>query len=237
MLAFLEGTLIPDWLDELRTKLDSNASSDTLDRRSAFARKLVYLSEPFRPYEVHDETLDELITALLDERELEVTYSSRNGERHYTLQPLALIVYRRALYLLARKQDDPIVRRLPVERFLEAKRGASFRYPKDFDPEAFVANSFGIFDDNHDAEEVRLRFHADVADLVRSRRWHATEAFEDLNDGRLDLVMRTQGAELGRLALEWGDRVEVVSPPHLRERVQRELTSALHLYTSPMAAS
>jgi predicted DNA-binding transcriptional regulator YafY len=230
LLSFLEGTVFPEWLDELREKLDLGTDERTLARESRFAKKLVFLSEPYRPYRAHDDTLDVLLKGLLDEREVHARYTSRRGVRALQLQPLALVIYRRALYIIASSARHPHVLRLPVERFQGVELGSAFDYPEGFEPAELLMSTFGIFDDNAEPEEVRLRFRADVSDLVRSRHWHPSQQFKDGPDGSVDLVLTTSGPELGRLALEWGDRVEVLSPPNLRKRVARELASALQQY-------
>lgn len=230
LVGFLEGTPVHDWLGELRDKLACAADAGTLDREARLAKKLVYVSEPYWAYASSDDTVDSVLRAVLDERELHGTYATRTGQRDYVLHPLALVIYRRALYVLARDTASDRLLRLAVERFESARVGQPFSYPRRFDPREHLAHGFGIFDDGGADEEVRLRFQPDVADLVRARCWHPSQAFEDREDGTLDLVLQTRGAELGRLALEWGDRVTVISPPALRARVRRELQRALASY-------
>jgi proteasome accessory factor B len=230
LLSFLEGTVFPEWHDELRRKLDIGADPRTLDRRGRFSRKLVYLSEPARHYAAHDDTLDTLVRGLLEEREITADYRSRRGKHAYTLRPLALVIYRRALYLLAASDAHETVLRLPVDRFVTATLGEPFPYPEDFDPNDLLANTFGIFDDGREPEAVRLRFEPGVADLVRARDWHRSQRFEDGPDGTVDLVLQASGPELARLALEWGNQVEVLQPAWLRSRVRQELKDALRQY-------
>lgn len=232
LIRFLKGTQIPDWLDELRSKLEVDADRGTMSKQSILAERLIYVAEPHRSYEAHDETFNTVLTALLEDRELRATYQSRRGERFYDLWPLALVIYRRALYLLARDVEGDRVLRLSVDRFTHVDRGRPFVWATRPDPRELVDQSYGIFDSGEDAREVRLRFQPEVADLVRARRWHWTERFEDGPDGTLDLVMETQGSELAPLALEWGHQVEVIEPPGLRERVKSELGRALDRYDS-----
>ncbi|MEZ4322544.1 MAG: WYL domain-containing protein [Myxococcota bacterium] len=232
LLDFLEGTTIPDWLDELREKLGVGADATTVEKEHRLARKLVYLSEPYRPYEAHDDVVNSVLTAVVDDREITAVYHSRTGLRTFRLWPFALVIYRRALYVLAREVDRDRVLRLAVDRFQSADLGAPFVWRECPDPRALVLQGFGIVDLGEEAQEVRLRFQADVADLVTARHWHPTERFDPRPDGRVDLVLHTHGPELARMALEWGDRVEVIGPPELRERVARELRGAVGQYAN-----
>lgn len=229
LMAFLEGTTLPEWMDGLREKLGIGADDKTLEKESRLARKLIYLSEPSRRYAAHDDTMNTLLTAVVDERCVEADYTTRRGPRHYQLQPLALVIYRRALYLLAYEGEPRRVLRLPVERFRQATLGERFRWPRGLDVQALLGESFGIYDAGQPSD-VRLRFAPEVSDLVRARHWHPTERFEARDDGSLDLVMHTGGPELARLVLEWGDRVEVIAPATLRQEVARQLRDALSHY-------
>ncbi|MCB9674832.1 MAG: WYL domain-containing protein [Alphaproteobacteria bacterium] len=233
LLDFLEGTTIPDWLDELRDKLGVRADPKTIEKEHRLARKLVYLSEPYRPYAAHDETLNMLLTAVVDERELTAEYRARGGTaREFRLWPISLVIYRRALYILARDIEADRMLRLAVDRFESATVGDPFTWSDCPDPRELVRDSYGIVDLGDPSGEVRLRFQPEVVDLVRARHWHPTERFEDGPDGTVDLVMDTHGPELARMALEWGDRVEVIEPEGLRRRVREELAGALARYVN-----
>jgi predicted DNA-binding transcriptional regulator YafY len=232
LLGFAEGTALTSWLEELRGKLDTLLPADADERDARLQKRLVFLSEPYRPYGPKDDTLNEVLTALLDERELDLSYRPRGGEaRHWErLWPLALVIYRRGLYLLARFPSSLRPLRLAVDRIVEAQRGEPFRYPADFDPRRELSRAFGIFDDGRPPSVVRLRFEPRVADLVAERVWHPTAHTTELDDGSIELSLRATGRELVRLALEWGDAVEVLKPTWLREAVARELESALAHY-------
>jgi len=230
-LRFLEGTAVSDWLDELREKLEPSMPRLTLEREDQLARRLVFLSEPYRPYGPHDEVLDTVIAALLTDRVLALDYRAEEDRSYQDVHPLALVVYRRALYLLCHVPGYKRPLRLALERIGRVERTpATFDYPKDFDPRAELSRSYGIVDDGGDVHVVRLRFDRRVARLVRSRVWHATQEVLDLEDGSVELRMRTCGPELARLVMEFGETVEVIEPGWLRERVVEELRHALEKY-------
>lgn len=234
LLGFVDGTALSEWLEQLHEKLEVGASRLTQEREDRFARRLVYLSEPYRPYGAKDEALDEILGALLDDRELQLEYRSRAETRRMDgAQPLALVIYRRALYLLVRLPGSPRTWRLAVDRIASARRTrVPFEYPADFDAQAELARSFGIFDDGREPARVRLRFVPRVADLVTSRIWHPTARTWFETDGSVVLELRAQGPELVRLALEWGAAVEVLEPAELRDQVVAELGAALAKYAT-----
>lgn len=246
MVDPLDATVIADLYDALALRIGrehcdflkdtplhatlERAERGTRDRLGAhlprLAQKVVCLHEPARSYEGQEDVVDELIEGLLGERRLRLRY---RGELHDELEPLTLVIYRRALYLLARRVNDWRVLRLAVDRMSEVSAGERFAWPEDWDPHAALEPWFGIF--AHGAiSDVVLRFDADRAALVRARTWHRSARVVELDDGRVELHMQSGGPELARFVLEWGPTVEVVAPAELRDEVTRQLRAALDRY-------
>jgi predicted DNA-binding transcriptional regulator YafY len=232
LLEFVEGTVFSDWYDEVRSKLEPGIPARTHDLEGRIASRLVFLSEPYRRYSASDDILDELLSALLAERMLEIEYQSPAVIRAWpAVRPLAMVVYRRALYLLVQLRAKGQVLRLAVDRIRAARRTeGTFDYPRDFDVQAELARTFGIFDDGRPPERVRMRFSPEVAYIVTGRVWHPTASVTLEPDGHALLTLRASGRELVRLALEFGDKVEVLEPAWLRDEVAGELARALARY-------
>lgn len=224
VLVFLEGTAFTEVYERFGDGPDVGRIGEDLDR------KFVHLQEPARSYQAQTEVLDTILDGLLRGRVLTVRYRGKGEDVRHRLRPLTLVVYRRALYLLALASGEN-VERLPVDRIAEASAGDTFEYPADWDPHAELAPYFGIYKSGS-PERIVLRFAASKADLVRARKWHPTQTQRDLPDGRVEVVMRAGGLELVRFALEWGPHCEVVGPTWLREAVISELRGALDQYGS-----
>jgi predicted DNA-binding transcriptional regulator YafY len=227
LMRFMEGTVVPGWLDELGDKL---ATVSWRSERGAarLARRFHFVSEPYRPYDAHDGTIDTLMRALLHDREVEITY--REGRAYARFQPYTVVVYRRALYLLGRVPGTPGLLTLAVDRIVSARLGErAFRLPSSYTPADALGQAFGIRRDPP-AERVVLRFPAAKRRYVEARRWHASAVVRDAADGRVELEMHAGGEELVNLALEWGAACEVVEPAWLRAKVIAELEGALRVY-------
>lgn len=227
MGGFLRGTAIAEGLSDF-------APLDGVPARFAshIDRKFRLRAEPSRSYSDCTETLDGVLDALLREFEVDLEYESRRGLRTFPrLQPLSLVLYRRAVYLLARPAGSDRVLRLPIERIRSAKRGAGFSYPADWDPDAELRPWFGIISGNA-PERIVLRFTPKVRHLVHARVWHPSQELTDGPDGSVTLCMWSGGRELVRFCLEWGENCVVVEPAWLRDEVVRELRAALERYES-----
>ena len=200
--------------------------------RRNIGKKLRLLQEPAREYAHHRDTIDLLLDGLLRERRLSFMYRrARVIEQLQGVRPLTLVVYRRALYLLAQLQSGS-ERRFSVDQIGDVVLGEVFNYPHEHDPDASLSPWFGIHTGTKVAR-VHLRFSAKVTRYVVRRRWHSTQELVYREDGGVDLLMSTGGQELVRFCMEWGGQVEVLAPPWLRDAVCEELREAIRIYPSP----
>jgi predicted DNA-binding transcriptional regulator YafY len=221
LASFLEGTALIGGLRQVTDEVD--------ERARRFDRKFRHRSEPARRYAGHHRELETVLHALLDEVRVEVTAPREGGLATFVIEPLTLVIYRRALYLLAREPGSPEVMRLAIDQLVRVRPGERFTWPEDWDPDAALGPCFGILGGGP-PETVVMRFQPEVAHYVTARTWHPSQRLRELPDGRLELRMVTAGRELVRFACEWGKQVEVVAPPWLREAVRDELRAALRRY-------
>ena len=108
-----------------------------------------------------------------------------------------------------------------------------YEIPEDFDPDAWLAHSWGIWSAESGVEEVVLRFDPSVGQRVRESIWHRSQRLTELDDGRIELAVTVAGiVEIRPWILSWGDAVEVVEPPALREAVAHMVQRAADRYAS-----
>jgi predicted DNA-binding transcriptional regulator YafY len=114
------------------------------------------------------------------------------------------------------------MRTYKVERIRSATLTADrYEIPEEFDPDRWLAHSWGIWSsDGTKVVTVRLRFDASVAHRVRESIWHRSQKLTELDDGRVELTVQVAGiVEIRPWIMSWGDSVEVLEPPELREVV------------------
>ena len=231
--SFLKGTALHEGL----ARVDPEGLGAVEGR---FARhletKFRHHGEPARSYFEHRETMDDLLDALIRERRVRITYD-RDGEARElgVFEPLTLVVYRRAVYLLCRYPEEirpggPVLR-LAVDRIRQIVVEDPFAYPVDWNPDAELAPWFGVMADGQ-VGTVIVDFAPRVRRFVLARKWHPSQQISDLPDGGVRLRMQTGGRELVRWVLEWGCNCVVVEPPWLKEAVKEELKGAMELYAS-----
>jgi predicted DNA-binding transcriptional regulator YafY len=232
LTGFFTGTsLARPWV-----QLDAETSELPAALRRRFHQKFLAVHEPERRYDEHTEALDDVLDGIVRERRIACIYVS--GGRAQTidaLEPLSLLLYRRAIYVIGRPGPEAAPKLYAVERMRETNVGEPFVWPTGWDPRAFLGERFGVFaDPGSRPEAVVLRFDADRLDLLRSRVWHPTQRVVVADDGTVELHLRSHGRELVRFVLEWGAAVEVVKPASLRSAVLAELRGALARYETTM---
>lgn len=216
---FLDGTGFKEDLDDVFEKLGTMLRRKDFVAAQNLDRKLFDVGEAPHRYAGKVEHVDALVTALLREERLDVTYQSpgRPASR-FVLSPYTLAVYKKGLYVIGHSDKHQEVRTFSLGGFRRIvwRKGDGFVYPRDYEPQSRFAGSFGIFAGGKPGR-VRIRFAKEVAPYVLRRRWHPTQRARDLGDGAVEVSFRVAGLEeLKSWVLGFGDRAEVLEPATLR---------------------
>jgi proteasome accessory factor B len=150
--------------------------------------------------------------------------------RPYFLEPDAA---RRSIYLIGHDESVDAMRTFKVERIRQASLTTDrYEIPDSFDPDRWLAHSWGIWSsDTTPTETVRLRFEPAVAHRVRESVWHRSQQLTELEGGGVEMTVTVAGiVEIRPWILSWGDGVEVLEPPSLREAVATAVEHAAARY-------
>lgn len=110
---------------------------------------------------------------------------------------------------------------------------AKFQRPADFSPEEFFANALGVLGGAGNWRVV-IRFTAAVAERVREREWHESQAMRELPGGVLELELRLGALEeVEQWILGWGAAAEVIAPSELRAKIKRTVGALATVYGAP----
>lgn len=189
---------------------------------------------PFAPDDVDLENFQVVVRALQERRELRFRYRKLN-QRPFEprrVHPYHLACVENHWYLFAHDLDRQAVRTFAFIRLREPELGqARFERPKDFDPDAYLRGSLVVFKGQQDFEVV-VEFDSWAADLVRGRRWQATQEVTELPGGGLRLRLRLNNLEeIERWVLGWGSHATVIRPKALARRIQQTTADLAHRYT------
>ena len=126
-------------------------------------------------------------------------------------------------YLIAREiGNGSSFRHFRLDRIRKAQLVASsFRRDSDFDLRAHAARAFGSFHSEAELAPVEWRFSPAAAPVARDFLFHPDQEVQTEEDGSLTVRFTAGGwLEMAWHLYQWGDAVEVISPPELRAMVE-----------------
>jgi proteasome accessory factor B len=206
--------------------------------RSAVERTVSQISQ-LRDQPEAQTRLRVLSNAWVNGRILEFEYAAawsspgttRTARVHpYLIEPSAATL---ATYLIGFDETRSAMRTFRVDRINNPRMTtATFTRPEDVELERTLAAAWDIVADQP-LEEIVLRFTPETAPRASETRWHPSQISEREADGSLLWRARVSGLlEIRAWILGWGDGVEVLKPPALRDDVARTLATATARYTS-----
>lgn len=146
---------------------------------------------------------------------------ARTPERRH-VHPHHLACIENVWYIFAHDVDRKAMRTFVLTRLSEpVLTGRKFTPQKGFKADEYLKGSFSVFK-GPDDYEVAIEFDAWATDLVRGRKWHASQEFIELPDGCSRLSLRLNNIEeMERWVLSWGVHARVVRPQVLAARLRR----------------
>jgi predicted DNA-binding transcriptional regulator YafY len=157
-------------------------------------------------------------------RKVSFVYRSRTGgkDEARTVRPMGFL-YGHRHYLVALKDDVGMpnagaqaVRFFSLPQISKLRLlPEGFERDSEFNLAAFVANSFGIYEET--PVDVVWRFSAEAAPLARQFQFHQSQVLEPCENGSLIVRFHAGGLlEMAWHLMTWGQHVEVLEPAALR---------------------
>ena len=184
--------------------------------------------------------LDDIIEAMQKNVELQIDYqryeSEQEGEnlQEFHVQPYALKVFNRRWYLLGYIKEKRDLRTIALDRILDLKiLSTSFELPEDFDARKYFANVVGIFVNNDlPVTKFMIRAYGTQAEYLRSTPLHKSQSEGNSKYGEFaEFTYRLCiTPDLVSQLLAMGDKVEVLEPETLRERMKEEVRKMKQRY-------
>jgi predicted DNA-binding transcriptional regulator YafY len=172
------------------------------------------------------------LEATLNLRQATITYHSRSSERTktYLIHPYRLAYAQAAMYLLAYVPEYGEVRTFAVARIERIALLDERFTPLEELPDTAFPHSLGVH--SGVPEHIEIDFQGAVAEYVRARRWHPSQALTEREDGgvRVTLDVCIDHALTGWI-LSFGPFARVVSPAALAESIARQIDEARAQYT------
>ncbi len=178
-----------------------------------------------------------IIEAMRDGKTVELTYQSYwHSEPHtFEVEPYCVKVFRQRWYLVA---YSPYKNRIMIYALDRVKwllpTDQSFVLPKDFDPEAYFYNSFGIInDENIKPEEVRIKVYTDENKHLYIQSLpmhHSQEIVKQTEDHTIFRYYIRPTYDFRQEILSHGADIEILSPKWFRDGIASIIKDSVKLY-------
>lgn len=179
---------------------------------------------PTSPTETVAELFRTVQHALANRMRIQARYDSVHDGKEISvlLEPLRLLFMSRGWYLLARSLAHDQVRTFKMDRLLEVvPTGDQFQPDLEFSEQEHFGAAWRMIPEGR-IYSIKLRFSEEVASSVEEVQWHPSQSTTRLDDGRLLFEAEVDGlGEISAWVLGYGDRVEVLAPLELRDRIRK----------------
>ena len=183
--------------------------------------------------------LDGIIEAMQQNVELQIDYQRYMNEQEehlqtFHIQPYALKVFNRRWYLLGYLKEREALRTIALDRILNMEvLKTRFELPADFDARKYFANVVGIYvNKDNPVTKIKIRAYGVQADYLRSTPLHKSQSEVRSKHGEFaEFTYRLcETPELVNQLLALGDKVEILEPETLREKIKENLLASLARY-------
>lgn len=176
------------------------------------------------------EYLSIVTDAMKKSKLLEITYKGYWSEHEHTfpVAPYCVKLFRQRWYLVGNSVYEEKIRIYSLDRVMEVSLTEEpFKYPKDFCPEVYFQDCFGVIrDDETEVETVKLKVNADQSNYLRSLPLHPSQEEIETSDDYSIFTLRVRPSfDFYQELLKNGETLEVLEPNWLRkdfkDRVKR----------------
>ena len=178
--------------------------------------------------------LTPVIEAMRDGLEIELYYQSYWYEEPstYTLQPYCIKVFKQRWYVIGFCKERNNIRTFSLDRIQQLTTlDAKFVYPKDFDPEAYFADYFGIMIENKKLETIRIKVYGMHVQYIRALPLHRSQCeIETTEDYSIFEYRMKPTLDFRQELLSRGADVEVLAPLTFREEMIQSVEKMSSLY-------
>ena len=232
MLKAVPYTVFHHALDSLFQKVKTTLPQRLLNSLDAFSGNLSIRTFPHAANPISKRLFDDLNSAVDARHYVDIDYytPSRRKQTRRRIAPYRLTYYDGAFYLVAYCNLRRAIRIFALNRirFFETTL-KNFEFPSEFDIDAYLQDSFGIFAGK--TERISIRFLPEVADYISDRIWHPSQQLHHLEDGSLIMELEVAGMqEIKAWVLKWGQNAAVIGPDRLKRDIGKELKTMLSYY-------
>ena len=146
----------------------------------------------------------------------------------YFVQPTAM---EHANYVIAYCHRTNQVLTFKIERIERIELlDEKYTVPEDFDANKYLGSAWGITA-HGEVQTIKLKFNPEIGRIAEETTWHPSQVTERQPDGSAIVTMSLSlTVELEAFILGWAEKVEVLEPEELRDKIARAARATVNIY-------
>lgn len=227
-LQVLQGTPFFEDLDAIFQRIRAGLPPRSVAHLERIAEAVAPRFQGTRDYSAKRQILTDLRQALLFQKRCTLHYAPpHRSATDYLFDPYTLLFYQDSLYIVGFAHNRQDLRVFLVDRIHRLEVGeVGFTIPESFHIGDVVGSAFGLVDE--EPLQVKVRFDAEIAHLIRERHWHPTQQLEVEGDGSVLLSLQVGGLkEILAWLYSFIPHVQVLGPEELLQAFRSGLIRAL----------
>ena len=179
--------------------------------------------------------LKPIALAMKEKRKMEITYRryGNSQPKEYVVEPYFIKTYNHRFYVVCKSEKGDFLV-FSFDRILSTKMlEAHFVYPSELSAQEFFDESFGVMIPPEDvkAKKIVIRAKGDAGYYLQDVPLHKSQKLIGQGDGYADFSIRIKPTDdfIGAI-LQQADRLEIISPKEVRQRIKDKLKDTLKAY-------
>lgn len=217
-----------DWITEISDRLSTSLKIDEVSDEEVVG---------------FDENLDlegmkhftPLFNAIVDHQPLKLTYKSFKQEEKvvYTVHPYYLKQYNKRWFLFAWNADEGFLANYALDRIVKIKNADVPYRHNDIDFFDFFDDMIGVSKDMRSTpQKVKLLVSPSLWPYVKTKPLHGTQHTVKIGEeGTVITIEVYLNYELEQLILSFGEKVKVLAPQELKDKIKQRLAEAINNYS------
>jgi predicted DNA-binding transcriptional regulator YafY len=234
VLKVLEGTVFYDSLESLFQKVRATLPPESKKYLEQISKSLVTRPRPYKQYDKFKEIIYQVNEAVIQRKVIDIVYytMSRRRMTKRKVAPYQVWFYDGSFYLIGQCSLANEVRIFALDRIKMLHiTEETFDIPSDFDFDALMNKSFGVF--KGPSVKIKVWFDKEIAGYIREKVWHSSQRIQEQKDGSIIFKAEVSGSdEVKFWVMSWGAKALVLEPESLRKEIQSECSLTLAQYNN-----
>lgn len=199
-----------------------NSLPETTKRYCVNTLSNIFVTRSHRKSSLFDKFFVQIIDAIDKKRTLEILYLASHEQQpsNFLLDPYHIKYHENNWFIIGKSNTDKAIGTFNLKHIQQLNpTNTFFFHDDDFDINEYLGRTWSTKAQNR-VYLVKLKFTPQTASEVTATKWHNTQTIVNQPDGSVIVEFRLDSLnEVKWWILSFGDQVQVIAPPSLREMI------------------